>query len=254
MTKILDSLGAILVALAFMAFGVEHFVFQVFVTGRPPAWPATLPGEHLISYASGILIFSSGIAILTRRGWQFPFFAGLLILLWSGLRNIYELVTRLDYGVILTSTNKSLTIGGCALVMAAMLNSKTERGLIGKAIEPEKYFVGIFLFTAGIQHFIFAEFVKHLIPAWIPSPIFWTYFAGVALAAGGLGIVTGIKAQLAATLSGLMIFIWLLVLHLPRALEFNNVNEWAAVAEATTVSGILLVIAPRLSDSRRKKT
>ncbi len=235
MNKDFNSFGTTLVALAFMAFGVEHFVFQTFLVGRPPAWPAALPGEHLISYASGVLFFSAGIAILVRKGWQFPFCAGLLILLWSGTRNLYELFTQLDYGIILTNTNKAnkaLTIGGSALAMGSILNPKIESGLKDKAIALEKYFVGAFLFTAGIQHFLFAAFVKHLVPSWIPAPIFWTYFAGLALAAAGLGIIIGIKARLAAILSGLMIFVWLLILHLPRALALNNANEWTAVAEA----------------------
>jgi uncharacterized membrane protein len=243
MTRNLQTIGTLLVALAFMAFGVEHFVFQTFVTGRPPAWPASLPGEHVVSYISGVLFFTSGIAILTRRGWQFVFAAGLLILIWCASRNLYQMLANLDYGGVLTSTNKALTIGGCGLAMASLFSVRME---LGKAMTLEKYFVGIFLFTAGIQHFIFAEFVQYLIPTWIPFAMFWTYFAGVALIAGGLGLIVGVKSELAATLSGIMVFIWVLALHIPRALSFNNANEWTAVAEATLVSGMLLVIAADL--------
>jgi len=230
-----------------MGFGILHFVFQAFVTGRGPAWPPSLPGEHQVAYVGGVLFFTSGITIFIRKGWLFPFAAGLLVLLWPGLRNIYELIARLDYGVVLTSTNKALVIGGCALAMASMMDSKSQ--LLSKALILERYFLGIFLFTAGIQHFIFVDFVKFLIPAWIPSPIFWAYFAGIALIAAGLGLITGIKAQLASMLSGCMVFVWLLVLHLPRAFEYKNANEWTAVAEATLVSGILLVVASRKKDN-----
>ncbi len=234
-----------MVAFAFMAFGIQHFIFQAFVTVRPPAWPSGLPGEQAVAFVTGILIFSSGLAILMRKGWQFPFYAGVVVLLWSGVRNLYVLITQLDYGTILTCTNKALTIGGAGLAMAALMNSK--RGLLGKAVSLEKYFVGIFLFTAGLQHFIFADFVKFLVPSWIPGQLFWAYFAGVALIAGGLGIITGIRVQLASMLSGWMVFAWVLVLHLPRAFEFNNANEWTAVAEATLVSGILFVISEQKS-------
>src|SRR5258708_421528 len=213
MNKDFNSFGTTLVALAFMAFGVEHFVFQTFVVGRSPAWPAALPGEHLVSYAAGVLFFSAGIAILLRKGWQFPFCAGLLILLWSGTRNLYELFTQLDYGIILTNTNKALTLGGSALAMSSILNPKIESGLNEKAIALEKYFVGAFLFTAGIQHFLFAAFVKHLVPSWIPAPIFWTYFAGLALASQALGIITCIKALFAPTLSAPFFFFFFLVFH-----------------------------------------
>ncbi|GHM98687.1 hypothetical protein WSM22_01770 [Cytophagales bacterium WSM2-2] len=241
MNKITSSFGTILVALAFIAFGIEHFVFKSFVTGRAPAWPSGTPGECVLVYALGILALATGICIILRKGWLIPFITGAVILLWAALRNIYILLAHFDYGVILTSTNKALTIGGCALAMAATIKSPS--GLLGLTITIERYFLGIFLFTAGVQHFIFAEFVKYLVPGWIPGQLFWAYFAGVALIAGGLGLITGIKMHLAATLSGWMVFAWLLLLHIPRAFQFNNANEWTAVAEATLVSGMLLVLS-----------
>ena len=42
--------------------------------------------------------------------------------------------------------------------------------------------------------------VATLVPAWIPNPTFWTYFAGVALIAGGIGLVLVATSRLAATL------------------------------------------------------
>lgn len=249
MKKNFAPFGNILVAFAFMIFGINHFVFQTFVTGRPQPWPANLPGEHVISYLSGVLFFTSGIAILVRKGWQFLFVAGILILLWCGSRDLSELIVQLDYGGLLTQTNKALSIGGCALAMASQLKPKSKNVLLTKAMVVEKYFLGTFLFTAGVQHFIFAEFVQHLIPVWIPGHLFLTYFAGVALIAAGLGLITGIQVKLAATLSGFMVFAWIFTLHIPRALSFNNANEWTAVGEATLVSGMLLVIA---ADVREK--
>jgi uncharacterized membrane protein len=248
MKKNFAPLGNLLVALSFMIFGVDHFVFQTFVTGRPQPWPTALPGQQLISYVSGVLFFTCGIAILIRKGWQFLSAAGVLILVWCGLPDLYLLIIRLDYGALLTQTNKALSIGGCALAMAWQLNKKSKNVLLMNAMVIERYLLGIFLFTAGIQHFIFAEFVQHLVPAWIPGHLFWTYFAGVALVAGGLGLITGAKAQLAATLSGFMVFIWVFTLHIPRAFSINDANEWTAVGEAILVSGMLLVIAADLRE------
>jgi len=207
MKKNLAPLGNLLVAISFMIFGIDHFVFQTFVAGRPQPWPANLPGQQLIAYISGVLFFSCGITILIRKGWQFLFAAGTLILVWCGLPDLFLLITRLDYGALMTQTNKALSIGGCALTMAWQLNQKSKNVLLTNAMTLERYLLGIFLFTAGVQHFIFAEFVQHLVPSWIPGHLFWTYFAGVALIAGGLGLITGVKAKLAATLSGFMVFI-----------------------------------------------
>jgi uncharacterized membrane protein len=99
---------------------------------------------------------------------------------------------------------------------------------------------------AGIQHFLYPEFVKLLVPSWIPGPLFWTYFAAIALIAGGTGLVIPRTTRLAAALSGLMIFLWLVMLHVPRAIAASpdqRRNEWTAVFEALAVSGIALTIA-----------
>jgi hypothetical protein len=42
----------------------------------------------------------------------------------------------------------------------------------------------------------------------------------------------------------LMVFIWFLILHIPRAIASGkSANEWTAVVEALTVSGIAFVLA-----------
>ncbi|HEV7501284.1 MAG TPA: hypothetical protein VGQ33_14820, partial [Vicinamibacteria bacterium] len=50
---------------------------------------------------------------------------------------------------------------------------------------------------------------------------------------------------LAAALSGLMVFLWLVMLHIPRALaapEALRRNEWTAVVEAFALSGIAFAL------------
>jgi uncharacterized membrane protein YphA (DoxX/SURF4 family) len=81
--------------------------------------------------------------------------------------------------------------------------------------------------------------------------MFWTYFSAVALIAGGLGLITGIKARLAATLSAYMIFIWVLTLHIPLAVNSGgSANEWTAVFEALATSGILYTISLQLREEQ----
>jgi uncharacterized membrane protein YphA (DoxX/SURF4 family) len=73
----------------------------------------------------------------------------------------------------------------------------------------------------------------------IPGQRFWTYFTGVALIAGGSGILVPAASRLAAALSALMIFLWVLMLHIPRALAGpKHANETAGVFEALALSGV----------------
>ena len=104
--------------------------------------------------------------------------------------------------------------------------------------------LALFLTTCGIQHFVYADFVTTLVPGWMPAPRFWTYFAGVALVAGGIGILVPRTSRLAASLSALMVFLWVVLLHVPRAFaEANHANEAAGVCEALAISGVALLVA-----------
>lgn len=46
-----------------------------------------------------------------------------------------------------------------------------------------------------------------------------------------------------------MIFIWLLILHIPRAVSKHNQNEWTAVVEAFAFSAIAFALVQRPSSS-----
>jgi uncharacterized membrane protein len=98
----------------------------------------------------------------------------------------------------------------------------------------------------GYMHFLYPDFVATLVPNWIPGHLFWTYFAAVALIASGLGILLNIQRRLAALLLGIMLFLWVIMLHIPRAvvaLPADHGNEWASVFEALAFSGMAFLLA-----------
>src|SRR5258708_35942706 len=79
-----------------------------------------------------------------------------------------------------------------------------------------RFFLGIPMVFFGLEHFIYARLVATLVPSWIPWHLFWAYFAGVALiAAGASSIDNRDQAYLAATLLGVMIFSFVLLIHAP---------------------------------------
>jgi uncharacterized membrane protein len=123
-----------------------------------------------------------------------------------------------------------------------------------KCIPFARYFLGGFFAFCGVLHFIYVNFVTGLVPSWIPGPVFWTYFSGVALFAAGLGISFPPTTRLAAALSALMVFLWVLMLHIPRALaDLRDSNETTAVFEAIAVSGTALLIAAHPFFLKRRK-
>jgi hypothetical protein len=47
----------------------------------------------------------------------------------------------------------------------------------------------------GVVHFLYPDAVANFIPKWIPAPLFWAYFTGVAFWAAGLAILSGVQAR-----------------------------------------------------------
>jgi uncharacterized membrane protein len=78
------------------------------------------------------------------------------------------------------------------------------------------------------EHFTLGRLMAGGIPSWIPAHVFWIYFVGVALVAAALSIVVKRYSQLAATLLGTMILLFVVLLHIPRvAADPHDRISWA---------------------------
>jgi uncharacterized membrane protein len=117
-----------------------------------------------------------------------------------------------------------------------------------KITKVARYFLAIPMIVFGIQHFIYAEFVMGLVPSWIPGGLFWAYFSGTALFAAGMGIFFNVLSRLAATLLGSMIFVWVIVLHVPRVIANpSDSNEFINVFNALMMGGGAFIFAQTCS-------
>jgi uncharacterized membrane protein len=108
-----------------------------------------------------------------------------------------------------------LAVGMVGLVMILRDNPSQERGI-------ERFVrLGPLLFAApmavfGAEHLTVPNDIAAAIPGWIPAHLFWTYLVGVALISAALSIVTKRLSGLAATLLGIMLFCFVLLIHIPR--------------------------------------
>jgi hypothetical protein len=104
----------------------------------------------------------------------------------------------------------------------------------------------ITIISFSIDHFLYAKEASGYMPAWIAYPVAWIYFAGVALLAAGTAIISKIKTRLAATLLGVMIFTWFIMLHIPKVTAAPTADmsgELVSAFLALGYSGIAFVIA-----------
>jgi len=252
------SLGRGVYGLAILASGVLQLVTGAFVrlVTAPPTWTPPRPAW---AYLVGAVLLACGLAVLF--GWMARTAAtvvGAMILLLVAA--VYppsmladpRIDTPLLRGFMYTNPLKCLALIGGAAVLAARFPDRPHTfSAVGRGIgrlEPiAAALLAAFLAVCGIQHFWYSAFVKDLVPAWIPGgQLSWTYFTGVALFAGGVGILVPRTARLAAALSALMIFLWVLLLHIPRAVAGPEHRfETAGAFEALALSGVALLMAAR---------
>jgi uncharacterized membrane protein len=231
-------------AIALIAFGVQHIIRQRFTIGESSSWPALIPGGIVWAYLSGVFVILTGtMVMLNKNASPFLMVTGLMIFVWAFVRDLPAFFMHPAYDASLTRLGEALAMTGSVFIVANELANQ-KKSLIYKLMPLGPVFLGVFLFICGTQHFTLAKYVKTLVPSWIPGNLYWTYFAGAALIAGGIGLMWAKSRRLAAFWSGLMIFIWMLIIHAPRVIHsINDADEWNSLLQTIALSAALFVLA-----------
>lgn len=255
--KTIIKVGRSFYAIALLAYGVQQFIYGTFRPVFFPAWQTALPGLAVWAYLFGLWLIIAGLAILVeKKAREIAILTGVIFLfLFCFVQVPFEIISdpySKFFGSWATAL-KEIALAGGAFVVASTL--PVEEKILAKKSgwlnDPAKLMIaGRILFSItitsfGIQHFLYASFVAPLVPAWIPNHLFWTYFSGAALIVSGLAIMFKIIIKPAALLLGATIFCWLLVLHIPRAIDQPNAqrgNELASAFDALAFSGIAFLI------------
>ncbi|MEB0261899.1 MULTISPECIES: DoxX family membrane protein [unclassified Mucilaginibacter] len=229
-----------LFALAIIAIAVQQLLFSVFMPVIIP-WPADLSTSKLAVYTgSAVLILTSAFIFVDGKARPAAIYLGLIFLLLLIIFHIpNQFLNKPEFLGSWANSLKILTLSGCALIIASALPKGNYTTGFGGILPAGKYFLAITMLVFGAEHFIYADFVKNLVPKGLPGHLFWTYLTGAALIAAGLGIILNIKRRLAAQLLGIMILIWFVMLHIPRAMadpHSLNGNEIVSAFEALAFS------------------
>ena len=248
-----DVSGRFLVGLALLGFGVENILFSRYIVARIAPWPPNDPSAQMIvGYATAAVFVASGIAFLTGR---FVRLAGLasaaLILGYSIVLHWPVAFAGPAWSGDWTNVLKAATLSAGALGVA-VADGRPMPSLLSSLRALAPYAAGAFFLLAGIQHFMFADFVATLVPPFIPGARVWTYVAGVALLAAGIGLWTPRFRQVAALLTSAMVFSWVFLVHVPLVFRVGRA-EWMGVVEALGISGVCLALAlwPELTARHR---
>jgi uncharacterized membrane protein len=90
----------------------------------------------------------------------------------------------------------------------------------------------------GAEHLAAAKFIQMGVPSYVPWHLFWAYFVGVALLAASLSIATKIEVRWSGLLFGIMLFLFVAMLHIPRV--YANPRDriaWAVAVRDMSFAG-----------------
>src|SRR5882757_8905746 len=103
---------------------------------------------------------------------------------------------------------------------------------------------GIPWIVFGVQHFMYADFVSGLVPAYMPVRIFWAYLTAVAMIAAGISFIIRRQVDLAAFLLGCMLLLFILMVHTLLLYGEPQVGiHWTRVMQDTAIMGAAFGLA-----------
>ena len=130
---------------------------------------------------------------------------------------------------------------GILLFLIALWTAKTDiarAGGLDKIVALSNLCFAIPLAVFGAEHLSGAKFIMLGVPSYMPWRLFFAYFVGFALLAASLSIATKIQVRWSGLLFGIMMFLFVAMLHIPRALANPRDRiSWVIVVREMSFAG-----------------
>ena len=242
----LISAGRLMFAIGMLGLAFICILAQDFIIGRPPALPAQLIGmAPLLGYVSAGIVALSAFAIIINHKYAAygALVIGLLILVSALFRQVPSFTSQW-----LSALKSFFMVGGSIIIAATYTGEQRALKTLGDKNRAVLIYIGCvflaaFFIAGGYSHFLYAEFVKGFIPEYIPFHGFFTYFCAICLFAGGIGILIPATRRWAALLSGIMVFGWFLLLHIPRFfVNMNDPSDRMGLCESFAFAGFFFAL------------
>ncbi len=93
----------------------------------------------------------------------------------------------------------------------------------------------------GMMHFMAAGDMSGMVPSWVPGGVFWVYLTGLALIAAAVSLITKKQIHLAALLLAVLMFVFILTVHLPMVMGGNQMAMGSLMKDMSIAGGALLI-------------
>jgi uncharacterized membrane protein len=243
-------------ATRFYGFGIGVIAMVDLVLGAlDPTQPLPdgIPERAVFVYGITIFLLLAGAAIVWQRtrAWAAAVLTAYFILAVALLMNGWAIATHpIEYGSFFGLV-EGFALGAASLVIFAAngtLDGRRARQLTRAA----QIAFALCVFFFGGAHFVYPDATIPLVPKWLPpSQSFWAYATGLFHIAGGVAILTGIRARLAAILLTIMYASFTPLVHIPLLLSDPQKHFfWTENAMNVALVGTVWVIAGSLKQGR----
>lgn len=122
----------------------------------------------------------------------------------------------------------------------------------GKLIVLGPVFEAVALAMFSAEHFLAAKGLSSIVPKWLPEPMLWTYFFGVALAAAAISFIVWRGVRWSALGIALFFLLVVITIDLPGLPKFPHTRfYWILTARETCFAGGAMVLAGHCMERTR---
>jgi len=214
------SIGHAVFAATLVALGLLGLTGSGFTVIWQPVFDH-VPAATLLATLCAVVSLACGLGLFWPR--STPLAARVLFvyaLLWLLVFKLPLIVRApLTEGSYQYCSEMAVIVAG-AWVLHAWFATDADRRRLGFAVAQRglrmaRVLYGLALIGFGFSHFVYLNLTAPLIPHWLHAPAFWAYLTGGAYLAAGVAILLNVLARLAATLSAVMMGLFLLLIWLP---------------------------------------
>src|SRR5215471_6941758 len=148
----------------------------------------------------------------------------------------YILATFFEF----SRTAVSMCGAGLVILIIGLMAARSDlahAGGLEKIVALGNLCFAIPLAVFGAEHLSAAAFIKDGVPSYMPWHLFWAYFVGFALIAASLSIATWIQVRWSGLLFGIMMFLFVAMLHFPGAVRVGGRIPWTIVFREMSFGG-----------------
>jgi uncharacterized membrane protein len=216
--------------------------------------PKGLPGRLVVIYLCGVIEIGTGLGLLLRSSVSLacrvllPF-----LLLWLALLKLPPVLRAPLTAVNWESFAETATLSAGAWCLFAAHAGAWERRHLKFAVGQSGVRAARLLFIAalpmiGVSHFVYHDMTASLVPKWLGFPLGWACLTGGASIAAAAGMLLAICPRLAASLEAAMLWIFTLLVWVPRAASgHGDQGIWSELL----ISGAIASGAALVADSYR---